>query len=317
VHKIITGLALGLFAGASFAQSVIAFDVTFDKVYEGSGSFTPNITIIRPGPFSPGTPEGGIVNLTGRVVLSAVPSGTELTNINGAVSTITLNGSFSTQSGFSPSNGWSVHSFDNATFNLYKPASFFATDFVTNPNDWPLFTAAAANGKLSDHGPASIYGGNCPYVFGCASAQSAGSPGGTQPFDLFDAGTPVFAGGAAVFAPGFRNTGNFPLISGTATQTNPGSGLGFDNGMDAFALQGVLDVNNTQGNGGSQLYPDGVNGFPGIVRILTFSNTGNTLYMVEGRVTYAQVPVPATAWLLASALGVLAARRRASRRQNC
>ncbi len=75
--------------------------------------------------------------------------------------------------------------------------------------------------------------------------------------------------------------------------------------MDAFALQGVLDVTNSQGNGASQLYPDGVGGRPGIVRVATFSSTGNTVYVVEGRVVYTTpVPGPATGWLLATAVGV-------------
>lgn len=313
MKKVLVGLALALVAGAANAQSVISFDVVFDKVYEASGAFTPNLTAIAPGPFSATIPP---VSLTGSVVLSAVPSGTQLTNASGALNKITLNGSFSTQSGFSPSNGWSVHTFDNATFDLYKPNSYFATDFVTNPNDWPIFSGTSNNGALADHGPASNYGGTCPFAFGCASAASAGTPDGIATYDLFDAGTPIFLG-TALFPASFRNSGNYPLVSGSATQTNPSTGLGFDNGMDAFALQGVLDVANSQGNGDSQLYPDGVGGRPGIVRIATFSSTGNTVYMVEGHVVYtAPVPGPATGWLLATAVGVIAplAARRKRRR---
>ena len=300
MKKFLAGLLLAFFAGATNAQSVIAFDVVFDKVYEASGAFTPNITAVAPGPFSATIPP---VELTGRVVLSAVPGGTQLTNAGGAVNQITLNGSFSTQSGFSPSNGWSIHSFDNAVFNLYKPNSYLAIDGATNPNDWPVFSATSTNGALADHGPASIYGGSCPFTAGCLSAASAGTPDGTAPYDLFDAGTPIFLG-TALFPASFRNSGNYPLISGTATQTNPSTGLGFDNGMDAFAVQGVLDVANSQGNGASQLYPDGVGGRPGIVRVATFSSTGNTIYVVEGRVVYTTpVPGPATGWLLATAVG--------------
>jgi hypothetical protein len=309
MRKILAGLALALASGATQAQSVITFDVQFDRVLEASGAFLPNLGQIGPGPFSPTTPAGGIVNLTGKVTLTAVPSGTQLVGTN----SITLNGSFSTQSGNSPSNGWSVHTFNNAVFDLRgnSTSSYFATDFVNDPTNWPIFTATASNGRLSDHGPASIYGGSCPYFFGCASAQSAGSPTGTQAFDLFDAGTPVFSGGAAVFGAGYRNTGNHALIGGTVSQTNPGSGLGFENGMDAFSLQGVLDTANTQGNGTSQLYPNGVNGFPGLVRIVTFSNTGNTAYVIEGKVTYLPpVPVPGAVWLFGSALGLAGVLRR-------
>jgi hypothetical protein len=309
MRKVLAGLALALASSATQAQSVITFDVVFERVLEASGSFLPNLGPIGPGPFSTTTPVGGIVNLTGRVTLTAIASGNQLIGTNN----ITLNGSFSTQSGNSPSNGWSVHTFNNATFDLRgsSTSSYIATDFVSNPTNWPIFTATASNGLLSDHGPASIYGGSCPYFFGCASAQSAGSGNGTQAFDLFDAGTPVFASGAPVFAAGYRNTGNHALISGSVSQTVPGAGLGFENGMDAFSLQGVLDTANTQGNGGSQLYPDGVNGFPGKVRIVTFSSSGNTAYVVEGRVAYLPpIPVPGAVWLFGSALGLAGVLRR-------
>jgi hypothetical protein len=315
MKKVVSVLALGLCTTAANAQSVISFDVVFDQVYEASGSFTPNLTAITPGPFNNNAPIAP-PDLTAHVVLSAVASGTQLTNANGALNQITLNGSFSTTSGFSPSNGWSTHTFVDATFDLYKPNSYFATDFVTNPNDWPIFTATSTNGTLADHGPAGNYGGTCPFFFGCLSAASAGTPAGTTAFDLFDAGTPVFAGGAAVFPASFRDSGNYGLLAGSVTQTNASTGLGFENGMDAFALQGVLDVANSQGNGESQLYPDGVGGRPGIVRIVTFSSTGNTAYVVEGRVVYSPVPGPATGLLLATALGVVAPwvkrRRRAT-----
>jgi hypothetical protein len=281
MRKLLVGLALGLSAAASNAQSVLTFDVVFDQVYEASGAFTPNLTAVGPGPFNPGPIAPP--NLKARVVMSAVPSGTQLT----AVNTITLNGSFSTESGNSPSNGWSVHTFNAATFNLLKAGgnSFFAIDFVTNPNDWPTFISSAANGYLSDHGPAAGYGGTCPYFFGCASLQPGGNGTGAGTFGLFAPGTNIFNTGTSLPSfPTLANAGHYPLASGTYSQTNPGSGLGFDNGMDAFAFQGVLDTTNSQGNGSSQPYIDGVNGYPGIVRILITSTTGNTAYMVQGRV---------------------------------
>lgn len=314
------GLVLGLGVTVANAQSVISFDVVFDKVSEASGGFTSNLTDIASGPLNG---NAAIVppNLTAHVVLTATPAGTQLTNANGALNQITLNGSFSTVSGFSPAAGWSTHTFTDATFDLYKANSFFAAD-VTAGNDWPIFTATSTNGALADHGPAANYGGSCPFFAGCLSAASAGTPNGTTAFGLFFGGSrlppvttgiPIFASGTPVFPVSFRDSGNYPLIAGSATQTNPSTGLGFDNGIDAFALQGVLDVANTQGNGPSQLYPDGVGGRPGIVRILTFSSTGNTAYMVQGHVVYTAVPGPATGWLLATAVGVVvpwAKRRR-------
>jgi hypothetical protein len=309
MKKLLAGLVLSAFAGPAFSQSVISFDVVFDAVYEASGAFGPTLTQVQPGPFNAGPIAAP--NLTGTVILSSVASGTQLTNANGALNQITLNGSFSTASGYSPSNGWSTHTFSNATFDLYKPNSYFALDFVSSPTNWPIFTATAANGALSDHGPASIYGGTCPnFSFpgvNCASAQSAGTGNGTSPAALFAPGTQIY-NGSAVF-PTLANVGNYGLVGGSYSQTNPGSGLGFENGMDAFAFQGVLDTANTQGLGPSQPYLDGVNGFPGKVRFLTFSSTGNTAYMVEGHI----VPVPGAVWLFGSALGLLAyARRRAA-----
>ncbi len=310
---LVLGLLLGLGATVANAQSVISFDVVFDKVSEASGGFTSNLTDISSGPFNA---NAAIVppDLTAHVVLTTTPGGTQLTNANGALNQITLNGSFSTVSGFSPAAGWSMHTFSDATFDLYKPNSFFAADAVTDASNWPVFTATSTNGALADHGPAANYAGSCPFFGGCLSAASAGTPNGTTPFGLFFGGSrevpvttgiPIFVSGAPVYPVSFRDSGNYPLIAGSATQTNPSTGLGYDNGMDAFALQGVLDVANSQGNGPSQLYPDGVGGRPGIVRIMTFSSTGNTAYMVQGHVVYTAVPGPATGWLLATAVGVV------------
>ncbi len=283
MRKLVIGLTLGLSAAAANAQSVLEAEVVFDTVYEASGNFTPNLQPVAPGPFNSNAPIAP-PNLKGHVTLSAVPSGTQLTAIN----TITLNGSFSTESGNSPSNGWAVHTFNAARFNLLKAGgnSYFAIDFVTNPNDWPNFIATAANGYLSDHGPAAPYpGGTCPFFFGCVSAQPAGNGAGAGVFGLFAAGTNIFNTGTQLPSfPTLANAGHYPLVSGTYTNSNPSSGLGFDNGMDAFAFQSVLDVANSQGNGSSQPYPDGVNGYPGIVRILITSTTGQTAYMVQGKI---------------------------------
>ncbi len=304
MKKLLTGVALSMVAGTSLAQSVISFDVVFDQVYEASGAFAPNLGPVGPGPFNGFQPIPG-PSLTGKVILSAAPSSTQLTNVSGALNQITLNGSFSTASGNSPAPAV-IHTFNAATYDLYKPNSYFATDFVFSGNNWPIFTSTAANGALSDQGPAAIYGGTCPFFFNCNSAQSGGTGTGTTPSDLFDAGTPIFSG-SAVF-PTLANAGTYAQIGGSYTSSSPSS-LGFETGIDAFAFQGVLDVANSQGNGASQPYPDGVLGFPGKVRFLTFSASGNTAYMVEGRIV-APIPVPAAVWLFGSALGLLAVARR-------
>jgi hypothetical protein len=308
VKKLLIGLALGLAASAANAQSVLQFNVVFDTVYEASGAFAPNLNPIIPGPFNPGPIAAP--NLTGTVTLTSPPSSSAVTS-----GTITLNGSWSTVSGYAPASSWGTQTMTNATYNL--GSGFFGLDFFSSPTDWAIKTSTAANGQLSDQGPESIYGGvgTCPIpvFFGvnCQSAMSGGSATGTQPQGLFAPGTQIY-NGAAVFGAGFRNTGNHGLTSGTVT-TNAGiaaAGLGFENGIDAFALDGVLDTANSQGNGNSQLYPDGVGGRPGKVRLVTFSNSGNTAYMLEGHVTYSVVPVPAAVWMMGSALGLLGWMRR-------
>jgi hypothetical protein len=291
MRKFLAGLTLTLLAGASNAQSTISFWVVFDQVYEASGAFAPNLVPVGPGAFC--TPPACTippVNLAGHVVLTAVASGTALTGTN----TLTLYGSFSTQSGNSPSTGWSVHTFNTATFDLFKAGSNFATDFVNGTslppyvggsvNDWPAFLGTAPNGNLSDHGPVALYGGTCPYFFGCVDAQA---PAGlaVSPLDgsnIWGNGTQIFNGVSAVY-PTLADAGTYPLISGTATQTNPSTGLGFNNGVDAFVFAGVFDTLNTQGFGTSQPYIAGnSHSYVNKVRFLTFSSTGNTAYMVEG-----------------------------------
>jgi hypothetical protein len=290
MKKYLAGLFLSLFASVSFAQSVITFDVQFTRVLEASGAFAPDLVEIADGPFNPGDPVTA-PTLTGTVTLSAVPSSNQLTTAG--LNQIVLNGSWSSKSGFSPSSGWSTHTYNNAVFDLYSqgagtpgtPASYLATDFVSDPDFWPTFGGTAIDGLISDHGPQTT----CPFFFGCLSA---------NPALTFEEGTTVFdTGTSTAVYPTLADAGWHPLVSASSTysQTNASSGLGHDNGLDGFYYEGVLDVANN-----SQILPGG------IVRIVMTSETGNTWYVVEGTI----VPVPAAAWLFGSALGLLAWMRR-------
>lgn len=291
MRKYLLGLVLSLFAGASFAQDVseVTFDVKFHTVYAASGAFAPTLEPTQPGPFNEFAPVPD-VNLTGQVTLTTVISSTRLAP--GFANTLTLNGSWTSESGFEPSNTWSTHTYEEAVFDFSAPMGsdgYVAVDFVSSGDDWPLLAGTAADGLMSDHGPAGLYGGMCPFFFGCQSA---------NPFELFPGGTTIFdvdanmGAGAAVF-PTYGNAGNHPLISGTYTPDNVGGGLGSDNGLDAIAFDMVLE--------GGQVPQLG-----GTVRFLVFSDSASTAYMVEGTI----VPVPAAVWLFGSALGLLGWIRR-------
>jgi len=307
MRKFFMGLVASVLAQAAPAQNVIQFDVEFDSMLEASGAFLPFLYLAAPGDFNNNQPLPPS-SLVGQVTLTVDPFTGELTNANGALNQIKLNGSYSTESGNSPSSGWSVHTFTDAVFDLYKPGSYIAINSTTDPDKWPAFTATNVNGALADHGPASIYGGTCPFTGGCKSSASAGGPTGTQPFILFQEFTNIFnlATSSPVYPSVWRNSGTHAKLSGPGSvlQTNPSTGLGFENGMDAFVFQGVLDATNALGGGTYQPYPDGVNGQPGIVRIMTMSSTGNTAYVFQAKVVpTVPAPLPAAAWLAVAAAG--------------
>ncbi len=295
MKKYTLGLLLCVAMESVFAQTVITFDVSFNTIYEASGNFAPVLNPIIPGPFNNDQPIPE-PNLTGTVTLTLVDGTTQLAPPP-AVNTITLNGSFSTESGFAPSNSWTENVFDNAVFDLYGVGALVALDSTTSPRDWPLITGTAVDGVLSDHGPAAQYGGVCPFTGGCLSPNA---------FELFETGTVIFnTSNQTANFPTYADSGTHPLLSGSATQTiNPNS-LDYANGMDGFVIDAVLDTLNS-----NLPYGDGVDGYPGKVRIMTFSATANTVYLAEGSIVEVPVPVPAAVWLFGSSLGLLGLLRR-------
>jgi len=288
MSKLISGILLGLVASASYAQDVVIFDVDYHTLYEASGAFRPILGVVFPGPFNNNEPIDP-PNLTGQVTLSRV-AGTNQLDAS-APNTFTLNGSFSTESGASPSNSWSTHTFNNAVFDFGSAGGFVAVDSSAGI-DWPLLAGTASDGLLSDHGPVAP----CPFAGGCLSASS---------FALFEVDTVIFdvtanGGNGAPNFPTYADAGNHPLIAGTVSQSLLQAGIGGENGLDAIAFDFTLE--------GGQLPQLG-----GTVRFALFSNTANTVYMLEGTIA-SVVPVPAAVWLFGTGLGLLAwiQRRRAT-----
>lgn len=290
----LAGLILCLFATASYAQSTITYNVTFDTFYAASGSFVPDLMEFETDP----------INMTGTVVLTAVASGTQLTGGND-MNYVTLNGSWNSVFAFNPPNTQQVYTYDNAKFGLFSPTGYFANDFVA-PAPQFISTGTSTLGELSDFGPADLYPdtsmppdgiGDCPLLdFGgianCASA---------APQIDFAPGTTVFNGTDSNF-PTLADAGWHPLVEGSATQETLNGGapltdLSHDNGLDGFYFEGGLDTNVP-----GAIVPGG------IVRIVMTSASGNTMYVLEGTTTL--IPVPAAVWLFGSALGLLGWVRR-------
>jgi hypothetical protein len=299
--QVLAGLALGLMATASFGQSVITFDVKFNKLLQASGAFLPFLYDSTNDPMGLGATSPSF-EITGTVTLTAVASSTYLTDPSPGISnSIVLNGSFSDNwPGVSPENNWLTHTYDNARFNLFQTGGKFANNF-TLAGAQPIFIGTGANGILSDHGPTSLYGGVCPFPRGlfppfqnCASANPALAMGDN--FTVFNTGT-----GTAAYA-GLGNLGQHDLVGGTYTRTGNGAGanldIGHDNGLDGFYFSGQLCTPDLTPCQGQTIAPGGV------VRVLMSSATSNTWYVIEG--TVQAVPVPAAAWLVAPAIGLLA-----------
>jgi hypothetical protein len=282
MKKIIAGLLLSLLATASYAQSTITFAVQFNKFYAAAGNFVPNLTEFETDP----------ITLTGVVTLTAVASGTQLTG-GSAVNNIVLNGSWNSIFAFNPPDTQQTFTYDNAVFDLFSDPGYFANDFLATAPQ-PIFTGTSTLGELSDHGPAALYGGTCPFTqFGSLNCQSL------EPAIDFAAGTAVFdTDSQTALFPALADAGWHDLLSGSVTATDIGSpSLSHDNGLDGFYFEGGLDTSVP-----GAIVPGG------IVRIVMTSATGETMYVLEG--TTAIVPVPAAVWLFGSALGLLAWVRR-------
>jgi hypothetical protein len=286
MKKLLAVGILGLIATPAFAQSTITFNVNFNKVYTAAGAPVPTLTEIPTDP----------INLTGTVTLTAIASATQLTG-GADLNNIVLNGSWNTVSIFNPPNTQQVFTYDNAVFSLFGDNAYFANEF-TDPLPQPIYTGTSVLGQLSDDGPASLYGGTCPNTsFSILNCQSP------EPLIRFEPGLEVFNGVDSNF-PTLADAGWHALISGSATQETLNGGtpltdLSHDNGLDGFFFEGGLDTN-VEG----AIVPGG------IVRIVMTSASGNTMYVVEG--TTSVIPIPAAAWLFASALGLLGWIRRRS-----
>ena len=129
--RVASGLVAGLLASSAWAQTEITFDVVFHTVYEASGNFAPVLNEIIPGPFNNNQPIPE-PNLTGTVTLTLIDGTTQLAPTP-AVNTITLNGSFSTESGFAPANSWTENVFVDAVFDFEAPNTYVALDSTTDP----------------------------------------------------------------------------------------------------------------------------------------------------------------------------------------
>jgi hypothetical protein len=284
-------------ASASFAQATVSFDVVFDTLYVAAGSPVPDLT-----QYDTDTP----FDLTGTVTITTASASTQVVGTS-TNNNIVLNGSWNTEFAFNPPNTRQTFTYEDAVFDLSGfPDSWVANEFFDDYPQ-PFFSGTSIDGVLADWGPASLYGGTCPFTDFSTNCQSA------NPFQDFPEGLPVWdaaAGGGlgAPLLPEYADAGFHALVSGTATATDIGTpSLSHDNGLDGIYFDTNLCA------GGDLALCGGLPVAEGIVRIVMTSASGQSMYVVEGTIAGNVVPVPAAVWLFGSALGLLAwVRRRVS-----
>lgn len=297
MKRYLTGIALSLVASTAFGQATISYDVIFDTLYVAAGGPVPNLT-----QFATDTP----FDLTGTVTITTASASTQVVGAS-ANNNIVLNGSWNTEFMFNPPNTRQTFTYTDAVFDLSGfPDAWVANEFFADYPQ-PFFSGTSIDGLLADWGPASLYGGTCPFTDFGTNCNSA------NPFQDFPEGLAVWdpaanGGLGEALLPEYANAGFHALVSGSATATDIGSpSLSHDNGLDGLYFDTNLCA------GGDLALCGGLPVAEGIVRIVMTSESGATMYVVTGTIAGNVVPVPAAVWLFGSALGLLGwVRRRAA-----